>query len=95
MDLVNIIKRPILSEKSTLQTERFNQVSFEVSPDATKTQIRHAVEEFFKVKVTAVNTVLVPGPRYRTRVGERKGAPWKKAIVTLKEGEKIEFFKGV
>ena len=52
-------------------------------------------EEFFKVKVAAVNTVLVPGPRYRTRVGERKGAPWKKAIVTLKEGEKIEFFKGV
>lgn len=95
MELVSVIKRPILSEKSTVQTERFNQVSFEVSPDATKTQIRNAVEKFFKVKVVSVNTILVPGQRYRTRAGERKGVPWKKAIVTLKKGEKIEFFKGV
>ena len=95
MDQVNVIKRPILSEKSTTQTERFNQVSFEVSSAATKTQIRGAVEKLFKVKVAAVNTVLVPGRRYRTKTGERKSVPWKKAIVTLKAGEKIEFFKGV
>jgi large subunit ribosomal protein L23 len=95
MELVNVIKRPILSEKSTTQTERFNQVSFEVSPAATKPQIRAAVEKLFKVKVTSVNTILVPGVRYRTKVGEQKGVPWKKAVVTLKEGDKIEFFKGV
>lgn len=95
MELANVIKRPILSEKSTSQTERLNQVTFEVNPDATKTQIRNAVEKYFKVKVGAVNTILVPGRRFRTKVGERKGAPWKKAIITLREGEKIEFFKGV
>jgi len=95
MELMNVIKRPILSEKSTVQTERFNQVSFEVDPDATKSQIRTAVEKFFKVKVVSVNTALVSGRRYRTKTGEHKGTPWKKAIVTLKQGEKIEFFKGV
>lgn len=95
MELVNVIKRPILSEKSTTQSERFNQVCFEVDATATKIQIRNAVEKYFKVKVNAVNTVLVPGRRYRTKTGERKGPPWKKAIVTLKQGDKIEFFKGV
>jgi large subunit ribosomal protein L23 len=92
---LSIIKRPILSEKSTQRAEAFNQVAFEVMASATKPQIRKAVESFFKVKVQAVNTVLVPGKTYRTRTGEKKSATWKKAVVTLKQGEKIEFFKGV
>ena len=57
---LKIIKRPILSEKSAVQTEKFNQVSFEVDVNATKTQIREAVERFFKAKVQSVNTVVVP-----------------------------------
>jgi large subunit ribosomal protein L23 len=92
---LKIIKRPILSEKSAQQGETYNKVAFEVMASATKPQIREAVENFFKVKVASINTVRVPGKTYRTKVGEKKSATWKKAVVTLKAGEKIEFFKGV
>lgn len=95
MSTVNVIKKPILSEKSTTLAEKANQVAFEVTLDSTKPDIKKAVERFFKVKVASVNTVVVPGKTYRTRQGENKSNSWKKAIVTLKAGEKIEFFKGV
>lgn len=95
MSNLNIIKRPILSEKSTAQAEASNQVAFEVARESTKPQIKDAVERFFKVKVASVNTTVVPGKAYRTKFGESKTNSWKKAIVTLKAGEKIEFFKGV
>lgn len=95
MASVNVIKRPVLSEKSTAHAEAFNRVAFEVIPSATKPEIKAAVERFFKVKVAKVNTVLVPGKTYRTKKGESKTSSWKKAMVTLKQGEKIEFFKGV
>ena len=92
---LNIIKRPILSEKSSARAEAYNQVAFEVVLSATKPEIQRAVERFFKVKVARVNTVVVPGKAYRTKAGEAKTSSWKKAMVTLKKGEKIEFFKGV
>ncbi len=92
---VNIIKRPVLSEKSTAQAEATNQVAFEVLLGSTKTEIKAAVERFFKVKVARVNTTIVPGKVYRTKRGNEKTNSWKKALVTLKPGEKIEFFKGV
>jgi large subunit ribosomal protein L23 len=92
---LDVIKRPILSEKSTAQSEAHNQVAFEVSLSSTKTDIKKAVERFFKVKVARVNTTVVPGKAYRTKAGEAKTNSWKKAMVTLKDGEKIEFFKGV
>lgn len=95
MAAVNVIKRPILSEKSTSQAEANNQVAFEVILSATKPEIKAAVERFFKVKVAKVNTVVVPGKAYRTKTREAKSSSWKKAVVTLKQGEKIEFFKGV
>jgi large subunit ribosomal protein L23 len=95
MSVVNVIKRPILSEKSTASAEAYNQVAFEVTLSATKPQIKEAVQRFFKVKVAKVNTTVVPGKAYRTKAGEAKSSSWKKAIVTLKDGEKIEFFKGV
>ena len=95
MSALNVIKRPILSEKSSAHAEAFNRVAFEVTVGATKTEIKEAVERFFKVKVAKVNTTVVPGKTYRTRKGESKSASWKKAMVTLKAGEKIEFFKGV
>lgn len=95
MSVVNVIKRPILSEKSTAQAEANNQVAFEVTLSSTKPEIKEAVQRFFKVKVAKVNTTVVPGKAYRTKAGEAKTNSWKKAIVTLKAGEKIEFFKGV
>lgn len=95
MASVNVIKRPILSEKSTAHAEAFNRVAFEVVLSATKPEIKAAVERFFKVKVAKINTVVVPGKAYRTKKGESKTSSWKKAMVTLKQGEKIEFFKGV
>jgi large subunit ribosomal protein L23 len=95
MSNVSVIKRPILSEKSTSQAEANNQVAFEVTLDSTKTDIKSAVERFFKVKVAKVNTTVVPGKAYRTKAGAAKTNSWKKATVTLKPGEKIEFFKGV
>lgn len=91
----DVIRRPILSEKSSVEAEKQNRVSFEVELHATKPQIRLAVEKFFNVKVASVNTTVVPGKTYRVRAGEGKSASWKKAIVTLKQGHKIEFFKGV
>ncbi len=95
MASVNVIKRPILSEKSSASAEAFNRVAFEANSRATKTGINSAGERLFKVKVAKVNTTVVPGKTYRTKKGESKSSSWKKAMVTLKDGEKIEFFKGV
>ena len=92
---LTIIKRPLLSEKSSLEGETMNRVYFEVAFEATKPQIRNAVERFFNVTVKNVNTMVVAGKPYATRTRYRKGPKWKKAAVTLKEGDKIEFFKGV
>lgn len=92
---LTIVKRPILSEKSAIQGETTNKVYFEVAMESTKPQIRDAIERFFKVKVLGVNTVVMSGKPYATRSNYRKRPQWKKAIVTLKEGDKIEFFKGV
>lgn len=73
--------------------EAFNKVAFEVDMRANKSQIRRAVEQLFRVTVLKVNVMRVPGKRIR--VGRHFGAkpPWKKAIVTLKEGDRIEFFE--
>lgn len=88
-----IIRRPvILTEKATLLRERDDQVIFEVARTATKLQIRHAVQHLFKVGVTSVNTMLVRGKDRRMGRGKAKTQNWKKAIVTLKEGDSIDFF---
>ena len=91
----DVLKRPLITEKATLLKGISNAVSFEVDPRAKKKQIREAVEKLFKVKVVDVRTMNVAGKvkrRGRT-VGLRPG--WKKAVVTLKAGDKIEFFEGV
>ncbi len=99
---LEIIKRPLVSEKSTQQGELHNKVYFRVAKGATKPQIREAIEIFFKVTVKDVRTMVMPGKPYT--FARSKGAQksvnsnkpkWKKAIVTLKEGDKIEFIKGV
>ncbi|HWP34310.1 MAG TPA: 50S ribosomal protein L23 [Thermodesulfobacteriota bacterium] len=92
----DVIKRPIITEKSTAQREGANQICFEVDPRANKAEIKEAVERLFKVKVVAVNTLRVPGEVRRVgRRAIRTVRPgWKKAYVTLREGDKIEFFEG-
>lgn len=94
MSLYNVIKRPLLTEKTTLQHELANQVVFEVMKKSNKVQIKESVEKAFNVTVLGVRTITVKGKvkRLGRHVGKR--ADWKKAIVTLKEGDKIEYFEG-
>ena len=94
MHLYEVLRRPLVTEKNTgLQAE--GKYVFEVAGEANKHQITQAVEKAFKVKVTTVNVMTVPGKR--RRVGRRQvlTQSWKKAIVTLQSGDKIEFFVGV
>lgn len=90
-----IIKRPLITEKSTRLKEDANQIAFVVDPKATKIEIRQAVEKLFKVKVESVRTLNVIGKQ--KRMGRHLGwkSDWKKALVTLREGDRIEFFEGV
>jgi large subunit ribosomal protein L23 len=94
MHLYEVLRRPLLTEKSTtLQAQ--NKYAFEVDGEASKHQIKQAVEKAFKVKVTTVNVMTVPGKT--RRVGRRQvlTSPWKKAVVSLKPGDKIQLFEGV
>lgn len=90
MNAFDIIKTVRVSEKGTLQGEKYNQYTLIADRRASKTQIRQAVQELFKVKVIDVNTMNVGG-KARRRSTRQAGqtSDWKKAIVTLKEGEKI------
>jgi large subunit ribosomal protein L23 len=94
MHLYEVLRQPLITEKSTdLQAQ--NKYAFEIAEDANKPQVKQAVEKAFKVKVTGVNVITVPGKT--RRVGRRhvQTRSWKKAIVTLQAGDKIEFFEGV
>jgi large subunit ribosomal protein L23 len=95
MKLSDVIKRPLITEKSTFLKGEANTVLFAVDSRANKNEVADAIEKSFKVKVVGVRTMNVPGKTKRRgrTVGLRPG--WKKAIVTLKEGDKIEFFEGV
>ena len=85
-----IIETASLTEKSTLLSEKHNKYVFRVSPRANKIQIKHAVERLFQKKVVDVNTCNYAGKEKRVRGPLGRRAHWKKAIVTLAEGEKIE-----
>ena len=85
----DIIKSLLRTEKGTL-VEKHRQYIFEVNSKATKTDIKKAVEDIYKVKVQAVNIVNVPGKLKRVRMKYGYTSDWKKAVVTLKEGNKIE-----
>lgn len=90
-----VIRRPlILTEKGALLREEQSKYLFEVHPDANKIEIKNAVETLFKVGVVDVNTLIVRGRMRRMGRGHAKTRNWKKAIVTLKDGETIEFFEG-
>lgn len=86
----DIIKKPLLSEKGTMLTEKQNKYMFAVDGESNKLEIKTAVEKVFKVKVDKVNTVHVSGKVKRMRNTYGKTADHKKAIVTLKKGEKID-----
>ena len=94
-NLYAVIRRPIITEKGNLQKELNNKVTFEVHPDATKNEIKAAVEKFFKVRVLNVHSLNQRGKVKRVGrfLGKRRN--WKKAIVTLGPNDQIEFFEGV
>jgi len=95
VNLHEIVRKPLVTEKSNIGREEGNLVTFAVDPRANKHEIKRAVEELFDVKVLEVRTMRMP--RKSRRVGKFSGRKpeWKKAIVRLAEGQTIEFFEGV
>ena len=91
---LKLIRKPRLTEKTVMQKEAHNQVTFLVDPGANKTEIKKAVEALFKVKVEAVNTITTLGKIKRMGRSSGKRKDLKKAIITLKKGDKIEYFEG-
>ena len=92
--LLKVLKAPHISEKSTMVAEKLNTIVFKVATDASKAEIKAAVEKLFEVKVEAVRTLNVVGKTKRTgsRMGRR--SDWKKAYVTMVEGQDIDFVGG-
>ncbi|MBW1678637.1 MAG: 50S ribosomal protein L23 [Deltaproteobacteria bacterium] len=93
-NIYEVIKRPILTEKTTLQKEEANKITFEVDRRANKIEIKQAVERIFKVKVVDVHTMVVRGKVKRVGRFTGKRPDWKKVIITLKPGEQIPFLEG-
>jgi len=95
-DVYQVIKRPVVTEKSNKLNEKLNQVVFEVHWEASKSEIKQAVEKIFNVKVDKVRTMKAAGKSKnygRKRV--QRQSPFKKALVTLKQGSKIDFYEGI
>ncbi|MCD4813987.1 50S ribosomal protein L23 [bacterium] len=95
MNPYTIIKRPLITEKTSQAKERKNAYAFEVDRRANKIEIKQAIEQIFKVKVIDVNTVTIPGKSRRFGAHVSGKHSWKKAMVTLKQGERIEIYEGV
>lgn len=91
MEIYNLLERPVLTEKSNITQELHNKYTLRVSSKATKRQIKRAVEQAFNVKVVKINTLNTKPKQKRMGRFVGKSTPWKKAIVTLAEGESIEF----
>jgi large subunit ribosomal protein L23 len=90
----DIVRKPVITEKSTMASEN-NAVVFKVHPDATKPQIKAAVEALFNVKVKAVNTMVVKGKTKRWKGEQYRRSDEKKAVVTLAEGQTIDITTGI
>lgn len=95
MNLDQVVMAPLITEKGTFVGEKTNQVVFRVRPGASKDLIRDAVEQLFKVTVLKVRTIKLMGKHRRRGAIKGRRSDWKKAYVTLKEGDRIEFFEGV
>ena len=94
MNRFEIIKRPLDTEKLDRMRDRENKFAFEIDLKANKTEVKQAIEQLFKVKVVAVKTAIIRGKFRRIGRNEGKRPNWKKAIVTLKEGDAISLFEG-
>jgi len=90
-NIFQAIVRPLLTERSTIVKDKYNQYTFEALLTADKIQIKRAVESLFKVNVKNVRTMIIPGKFRRYGRGGGMRADWKKAIVTIQEGQKIDF----
>lgn len=91
----DIIRRPLLSEKGNILNESENKVLMEVARDANKIEVKRAVEEIFKVSVVSVHTLNIHGKKKRLGRHEGRTRSWKKAIVTIKSGENLDFLGGL
>jgi len=94
-NIYDVLRGPLLTEKGTTLKEKENKVLFKVSKSANKIEIKNAVESIFKVKVDCVTTMNYKGKKKRMGKHEGRRSDWKKAIVTLKQGEKLDFIQGV
>ena len=88
---LDIVISPVITEKGTAMKDFNGQYLFRVARDANKIEIRRAIEKIYKVKVDNVNTLFVRGKKKRMGIARGKTPDWKKAVVTLKEGESIDF----
>ena len=93
MNIYDVIKKPLITEKTTVAKDEKNVIAFVVNGAANKIEIKAAVEKLFNTQVASVNTVNVAGKTKRTRQGVGKRSNWKKALVTLKEGQNVDFFE--
>ena len=94
MNRYDIIKRPLDTEKLDRIRDRENKFAFEIDMKANKTEVKQAIEQLFKVKVVDIKTAIVRGKFRRIGKSEGQKSNWKKAIVTLKEGDAISLFEG-
>ncbi len=94
-DVRDIIRCPLVTEKSTQANEETNKVTFVVRRDANKIEIKRAVEEVFGVSVLGVRTLNNRGKKKRVGAREGRKPDWKKAVVSLREGDRIDLFEGV
>ena len=93
MNIYDVIKKPLVTEKTTIVKDENNVIAVVVNRAANKIEIKAAVEALFNAKVAAVNTVNVAGKSKRTVRGDVKRSNWKKAYVTLAEGSNVDFFE--
>jgi large subunit ribosomal protein L23 len=93
MIIYDVIKKPLVTEKTATEKDANNVVAFVVDREANKIEIKQSVEKLFKVEVTAVKTINVAGKVKRVGKSTGKRSNWKKAYVTLKEGSNIDFFE--
>ena len=93
-DIYQVIKKPLITEKANILKEKANKVAFVVAQDANKAEIKEAVERLLKVKVLKVNCSSMTGKTRRLGRTSGKRPDWKKAVVTLRPGDRIEFFEG-
>ena len=91
----DVLVKPLITEKISASSDAFNSYGFVVNLKANKNQIKNAIESYYDVKVVAIRTAIIPGKTKRTSKSSKKLSSYKKALVQLAQGQKIEFFKGI